>query len=173
MFFYAGLVSKTCKGTWFCCLDPHRRVSPTQRTTRYSVFKERPRPWELVENSLGQTCTGSQGEHGQESPARCAHDGGRNLRDGSLLVKSNSGAHGRLLAPARNSPTPPALAARPRPPTVTRHAPPDEVKSARSARCETALASQGRHRALISHALHLIKRHVPGSAGVLQRAASR
>lgn len=51
MFFHAVLVSKTCKGTWFCCLDPHRRASPTQRTTRYSVFKERPRSWELVENS--------------------------------------------------------------------------------------------------------------------------
>ncbi len=51
MFFCADLVSKPCKGTWFCCLDPHRRVSPTQRTTRYSVFKERPRPGALVQNA--------------------------------------------------------------------------------------------------------------------------
>ncbi len=93
---------ESCKGTCICCLDPHRRVSPTQRTTRYSVFKDRPRPWELVKNSHGQTCTGSQDEFGQESPARSARDGGRNLREGSLPVKSNSGASRAFYRPDEN-----------------------------------------------------------------------
>ncbi len=50
MFFYADLVSETHKGTWFCCLDPRRRASPAGRTTRYSVFKERPRSRKFVKN---------------------------------------------------------------------------------------------------------------------------
>jgi hypothetical protein len=43
---------------------------PTQRTTRYSVFKERPRSWELVENSLRQTCAEHFENSGQEFPPR-------------------------------------------------------------------------------------------------------
>ena len=103
MFFDTGLVSKTCKGTWFFCLDPHRRVSPTQRTTRYSVFKERPRPEELVKNSprrsiqkylcIHTACcepTRRSIEHGQEPLHEPSRGGRRNLRDSGLPVKGHS-----------------------------------------------------------------------------------
>lgn len=75
-------------GTSMCCLDPHRRHPPTRRTTRYSVFKERPRPWKLVSSSLRQTCADRIRSSGQESHCESSRSGRRNLRERSLPVKA-------------------------------------------------------------------------------------